>query len=407
MCYILRRIFAVSQLAYVDNLLRCSVRKWASAQEIAFRRVHGFIGIPLKVGKEDVSQCIEALGHITAAQQLWAGLRMTDKRRESVLLRVSTALVKGLGAKEVEEITGHPNFALMATAGKTMFSFARTLYDAVPGPIGKQKPQVYRALLWLEAVLQNPPPRVERDQHDKHHVLLPDGYWDPDKQQGGVGAVFLREGATPFTYGGMIPPHLSYVLLSMQEEAKEKKQRNTQAELLAILMAILMWHDDLRGNSLLILTDSTAALENVKAGVPADQQSRDIVAHIQFFAMIYRISFWFDWVPSKQNPGDPYSRPCTCSEEAKELDKLLGATRFEPVWPSFLRASPTAWRAVMCSPSAPSTWSTSKQIHALVELGVARPEEFGIALLHLVNPDKAIVLRMGDWPRSRPCGKNP
>ena len=40
-------------------------------------------------------------------------------------------------------------------------------------------------------------------------------------------------------------------------------------------------------------------------------------------------------------------------------------------------------------------------------MGVARPEEFGIALLHLVNPDKAIVLRMGDWPRSRPCGKNP
>jgi len=42
-----------------------------------------------------------------------------------------------------------------------------------------------------------------------------------------------------------------------------------------------------------------------------------------------------------------------------------------------------------------------------VELGVARPEEFGIALLHLVNPDKAMVLRMGHWPRSRPCGKNP
>ena len=131
------------------------------------------------------------------------------------------------------------------------------------------------------------------------------------------------------------------------------------------------------------------------------------MAHIQFFALIYRISLWFDWVPSKQNPGDPYSRPCTCGEEAKELDRLLGATRFEPARPSFLRASPTAWRTVMCSPSAPSTWSTSKQIHTRVELGVARPEEFGIALLHLVNPEKAIVLRMGGWPRSRPCGKNP
>ena len=168
-----------------------------------------------------------------------------------------------------------------------------------------------------------------------------------------------------------------------------------------------MWHEDLRGSSLLILTDSTAALENVKAGVSADQQSRDIVAHIQFFAMIYRIHLWFDWVPSKQNPGDPFSRPSTCGKEAEELDKQLGATRFEPVWPSFLRASPTAWRTVVKSPTAPATWTISKQIHALVELGVARPEEFGIALLHLVNPDKAIVLRMGHWPRSRPCGKHP
>jgi len=101
-CHILRRIFAVPQLAYVDDFLRCSIRKWASSQEIAFRGVHGFIGIPLKVGKEDVSQCIEVLGHIISAQALWAGLRMTDKRRESVILRVSTALLKGFGDKEME-----------------------------------------------------------------------------------------------------------------------------------------------------------------------------------------------------------------------------------------------------------------------------------------------------------------
>ena len=110
--------------------------------------------------------------------------------------------------------------------------------------------------------------------------------------------MLLREGSSPHTYGGMVPQNLAYILLSMQGEDKEKCQRNTQAELLAILMSILMLHDDLRGNSVLILTDSTAALENVKAGVSSDQQSRGIVAHIQFFAMIYKIHLWFDWVPS-------------------------------------------------------------------------------------------------------------
>ena len=34
-----------------------------------------------------------------------------------------------------------------------------------------------------------------------------------------------------------------------QELPTAKKQRNTQAELLAILMPLLMFHDDLKGNS--------------------------------------------------------------------------------------------------------------------------------------------------------------
>lgn len=37
----------------------------------------------------------------------------------------------------------------------------------------------------------------------------------------------------------------------------------------------------------------------------------------------------------------------------------------------------------------------------LIELGVARPEEFALALLHIVNPDKGRVLRLGHWPRTK------
>ena len=167
---ILRRVFAIPQLAYVDDFLRVSIRKWAVLQGLAFRELHALIGIPLKVGKEDEGQCAQALGHLISAQALWAGLRMTDKRQESVLLRVSTALQKGFASKEIEELTGHLNFALIATSSRTMFSFARTLCTATAGPIDKQPPQVYRALQWLEAVLHKPPPRVERTEFEKHHL---------------------------------------------------------------------------------------------------------------------------------------------------------------------------------------------------------------------------------------------
>ena len=163
------------------------------------------------------------------------------------------------------------------------------------------------------------------------------------------------------TFGGMIPPHLSYQLLYMQETGEVKKQRNTQAELLAILMSILMWHQSLKGCSLL-LTDSISAKENCESGTSADQQSRDLVSLILLFSTIFGINLWFEWVPSKQNPGDPYSRPLTAAEEAVDLDNLLKAERWDPIWPSFLRSSPSSWRSVLSSPTSPKDWSVSKQV---------------------------------------------
>ena len=88
--------------------------------------------------------------------------------------------------------------------------------------------------------MQRPPPRVERTAYAKHHLMLPDGSWDPPQKKGGVGAVLLREGDLSYTFGGLVHEHFVFQLLSMQEGKKEKEQRNTQAEFLAVFMAILM-----------------------------------------------------------------------------------------------------------------------------------------------------------------------
>ena len=168
-----------------------------------------------------------------------------------------------------------------------------------------------------------------------------------------------------------------------------------------------MWCDDLQGQSLLILTDSTAALNNCKEGTAANQQSRDLVSTIIFWGSIFRIHIWFDWVPSKQNPGDPYSRPKTGKKEIAELDARMNAIQFEAVWLSFIRAGFTVWRTVLQSKNQPKTRSISTQVEMLVELGVARQEEFALALLYSVNPDKARVLRLGHWPQFRPTQETP
>ena len=104
---------------------------------------------------------------------------------------------------------------------------------------------------------------------------------------------------------------------------------------------------------MLILTDSTAALNNCREDSAADQQSRDLVSTILFLGSVFHIHIWFDWVPSKHNPGDPYSRPKTGKNEIAEFDAKMKAIQFEPAWPSFIRAGPTVWRTVLQSKNQP------------------------------------------------------
>ena len=122
-CAILRRLLAVPQLAYADDFLRVGPKWWAAAQEDAFRRIHAALGIPLKHGKDDVAHVIKALGHRIGATPKWAGLCLTEKRRESLLEKLKKALAHGFKdkgdtgpAERLPELTGHVNFGMQAVA---------------------------------------------------------------------------------------------------------------------------------------------------------------------------------------------------------------------------------------------------------------------------------------------------
>lgn len=69
-------------------------------------------------------------------------------------------LAHGFKALEASVLAGHLDFALLATTGKASKSFARVIYDGVVGSSAEQPAPVYRALQWLEAIMQKPPSRV-------------------------------------------------------------------------------------------------------------------------------------------------------------------------------------------------------------------------------------------------------
>lgn len=129
MCHILRWLFFVPQLAYGDDFLRVGPQRWAASQEDAFRRVHKFLGIPLKLGKGDLCRTIVALGQHIAATRNWAGIKMTEARRSSAFNKIRNALSTGFKNSELPELAGHTNFALQAVAGRAARTHARTVYQ--------------------------------------------------------------------------------------------------------------------------------------------------------------------------------------------------------------------------------------------------------------------------------------
>ena len=107
----------------------------------------------------------------------------------------------------------------------------------------------------------------------------------------------------------MIPDHLAAQLLTSGTVMADKVHRNTRAELLAVLATILTWREVLTESCLLILGDSTSSETNLRKCkcMAGNQHSRDIVSQIHLLSIMYRTHIWYDWVPSKQNPGNPYS----------------------------------------------------------------------------------------------------
>ena len=62
----------------------------------------------------------------------------------------------------------------------------------------------------------------------------------------------------------MISDHIASQLLTSGIAMADKVQRNTQAELLAVLTTILTWREELTGSCLLILGDSTSSETNLR-----------------------------------------------------------------------------------------------------------------------------------------------
>ena len=78
-------------------------------------------------------------------------------------------------------------------------------------------------------------------------------------------------------------------------EAKlTKAQRNIHCEPLAMLAAIMTRREELQGGTLLILSESTASLDNLNTGTSADDQGQQSAGQMLHLVVMHRIEYWVD-----------------------------------------------------------------------------------------------------------------
>ncbi len=403
-CQILARLFSVPKLAYVDDFLRAVPRAFAAACENAFQRVHAMLGIPLKPGKAEVSERVDALGHTLVASSKWTAMYVSDRRRSKLLARLERARRQGFTPKEPQKLGGELGFAAEACHGRCGRTFAVAVQQAKPERVKplRDQPRALVAVNWWQALLRYPTSHIE-DIHGgrRRAVLFPDGYWDSGTATGGIGALLLLEGARARAIGDFVPPHLVTQLLTAEPDAHEAKvQRNTQAELLAILCALLTWPGQLRGTDLVIYDDSKATEGNVLGGSAHSGHSNELLGAIWLLAAALGTTIWVVWLPGVANPGDCFSRPAEAAKiaEAKTILAKVNGLRDAARFPMSLSALPSHWSDTLFGLRA-GTSKSEWRIQQAGRLGATDLEVCHAAAQDTLRPDGAAVLRLGHWPK--------
>ena len=111
------------------------------------------------------------------------------------------------------------------------------------------------------------------------------------------------------------------VLLPFLPSKSEQKVRIAQLEMLAILLAIRTFGPALSGTYCRIHVDNVAAMYACLNGYSGNPYMARLAGEIWLELLHYNVAPWWQYVPSKLNVADIWSRPDKVEEEKWFMDK--------------------------------------------------------------------------------------
>ncbi|CAK0911488.1 unnamed protein product, partial [Prorocentrum cordatum] len=363
--HILRCIFSLGQLAFVDDLSRMDPQRHAALLKWVFEQVHGLLGVPLKHEKgEGPASKLPMLGMRVAVASQWRGLQLATSRRKDLQSAVEQALrTRALAAKEAVRLGGQLSCARADLFGRV----GRAYGPAISSHSGGWSQEQGTALRWWDAHVTIPLHHyVHAGRTRPTAVAWVDGSRDMATKTGALRTLLLTRESGRWSLSAAIPRQICAELTQCP-----KTQRNAQSELLAISMLLLSLPQALRGAHLVIFEDNAAALANVRAGAAADEHSRALVGAVWLVAAALNITLWLEYVPSESNRADCFSRSDEAEKhrEAASLTAQFDLTLAQPRLPASVSMGPSQWaRALQAAVHAPPA-SRADQARLAAELG--------------------------------------
>ena len=91
-------------------------------------------------------------------------------------------------------------------------------------------------------------------------------------------------------------------------EWQDRERQIFVAELFAIPLLICFCRHELRGADLLLFVDNEAAVAAAIRGVSAAPDARILVEALHVLQLRLDLRIWIEWIDSKSNPADGFSR---------------------------------------------------------------------------------------------------
>jgi len=251
---------------------------------------------------------------------------LPDNKRKKYLARVLAILEEDvLTSGNSAKLAGSLSFASMVCLARFGRPFLQPLYGLAAGrvfgvdaqefqpPQGKRgdkglHPRVRWAVMWWVQILVSFPSRVFKwgTSHDR---WLSDLFTDASAEERweGLGAVLFKGSVS--NASTMRVDDLPECLEPYLPSKDQQKVRVAQLEMLAVLLAIRTFGVQLRGSYCRIHVDNISAMYACLNGYSGNPYMARLAGEIWMELLRFDIAPWRQYVPSKLNVADVFSRP--------------------------------------------------------------------------------------------------